>query len=434
MTQAGHQLTVMKWSVVAAVAVVCLLFATRLWFVDGLLRRVLIDGPSIAPALCGDHFFVTCGDCGFAFRCDAEHVPADRLVACPNCGFIENSLDTARLMPPDRVLVDRWPLVWRGPRRGEVLALRSPDGDPSVKRVAGLPGEVLAIQGGDLFIGDRVVRKSLSELREVQLLLHDNACQPRKSPDLPPRWRPAHSTSRWQHERNGFRIEPSSAATETCDWLQYEHWPCTADPRSRGVASPILDNDAFNQGETRRSLNAVRDVLLTCRLQAIGAGRLSLAAVDGEQRFEVDLQPNGRVALRSGGQTLVDLPLKADFVGRPVEIEFGLCDAQLLLAIGGRTLLRYQYERAAGDQSEPLHPLAIGGSGIGLTIDNLRVWRDIYYLDPQGLPRRWQADSALPQWCFAALGDNQPISIDSRQWQPPGVPLSSILGRVCRPF
>jgi hypothetical protein len=221
---------------------------------------------------------------------------------------------------------------------------------------------------------------------------------------------------------------------ETCDWLQYEHWPCTADPRSRGVASPVLDNDTFNQGETQRSLNAVRDVLVSCRLRATGPGRLSLVAVDGQQRFEIYIQPQGRVVLRRGGETAVDLPATADFARRAHDIEFGLCDQQVLLAVGGRTIIRYAYDRPAGEPSEPLHPLAIGSCGIGLTIDKLSVWRDDYYLDPQGLPRRWAFESPLPPHHVALLGDNQPVSIDSRHWQPPGIAERLVLGRVDRPF
>jgi len=410
------------------------LTATRLWFIEGLVRRVTIAGPSMAPALCGESYAVICGDCGFRFRCDAEHLPTDHRAACPNCGFADNSLDVARRSPPDRVLIDRWPLLWSTPQRGEVVAVQTTEHELAVKRVAALPGERLAIRDGDLYAGQQLVRKTRAQLTATRLLVHDNAYQPQQTPGLPPRWRAADAASRWKAEEGGFQVEPSAADSEDIDWLEYEHWSCTVDSRSRGRPAAITDNDSYNQGETHRPLNAMSDVLVSCRLRAVGAGQLVFAAVDGEQRFEVEIEPRKRILLRSSGRTLLDRPLRLNLSRQPTEIEFGLCDQQVLLAANGRMVLRYEYERPVLSRSEPLHPLAIGARGIGLQISELRVWRDIYFLDSHGLPRRWQADSPLASDHFALLGDNQPVSIDSRHWEPPGMPRSAILGRVYQPF
>jgi hypothetical protein len=106
----------------------------------------------MAPAFCGPRYEVTCGDCRFAFRCDAEHVPAHGKAACPSCGYTENLLAEANLKPADRVVIDRWPLLFRAPRRGEVVAFRlnSSSNDIAIKRIAFLPGERPAIRSGQL--------------------------------------------------------------------------------------------------------------------------------------------------------------------------------------------------------------------------------------------------------------------------------------------
>ena len=171
------------------------------------------------------------------------------------------------------------------------------------------------------------------------------------------------------------------------DWLEYENWSCTADPRLRGVASAVSDNDSFNQGETHRPLNHVSDVFLSCRLQTFGTGRFALAATDGGQRFEVEFEPRKQSVLRFGGQVILTQPLKQAFSRNPVMIEFGLFDQQVILAIDGRTVLRHEYERRGSDSSPTLHPLSIGTASIGLEVNDLRIWRDIFFLDPQGLPR-----------------------------------------------
>jgi hypothetical protein len=423
-----------KWAVGATAAALIALACGRLWCVEGLLRPVTIDGPSMAPALCGKSYEVMCLDCGFCFRCDAEHVPTDLLAACPNCGYANNSFDTAHRMPADRVLIDRWPLLSRLPCRGDAVALKAPGGDLAVKRIAALPRQRIAIRSGDVYTGETLVRKTRQQLHALRLLVHDNDHRPQRTTGLPPRWRSASATLRWKADGSAFRTEPSAANSDTCDWLEYEHWPCTADTRTRGVASPITDNDPYNQGETRRPLNAVSDVLFTCRMRATSAESFVLAAIDGGQRFEAEIAPGRRFILRSGGQTLLDQPLTANFSRRPVEIEFGLFDQQVLLAAEGRVVALYRYDRPPGPRTETLHPLAIGARSGGLQIDNLCVWRDVYYLDPAGLSRPWQAATPLAADEFAVLGDNQPVSTDSRHWQPPGLPRRSMLGLVVKPF
>ncbi|HMC11529.1 MAG TPA: S26 family signal peptidase, partial [Pirellulaceae bacterium] len=103
-------------------------------------------------------------------------------------------------------------------------------------------------------------------------------------------------------------------------------------------------------------------------------------------------------------------------------------------AVDGQTIVCYEYERPAAARPEVIHPLAIGAARETLDLTKLCVWRDVYYLDPQGLLRRWAVTAPLAADEFALLGDNQPVSIDSRNWGPPGVSWQAIVGRVYRPF
>ena len=154
----------------------------------------------------------------------------DAKAACPNCGFAENVLVDARLNPVDRVVIDRWPLLFRRARRGEVVAAQVPGGgsDLAIKRVAGLPGERIAIRGGDLFANEQIVRKSPTELRSVRVLVHHNNYQPRETKGLPPRWRPAAENSSWTISRSsdskpgppsGSRRSSDGAIRRVVDWV-----------------------------------------------------------------------------------------------------------------------------------------------------------------------------------------------------------------------
>ena len=356
------------------------------------------------------------------------------MAACPNCGFTENALAAASLRPPERVLIDRWPLVWRRAKPLDVVALHAPAAEGlAVKRVAAAgPGE-LEIHDGDLRLDGKWLRKSPAELRKVRLLVHDDAFPPRKTDGLPLRWRPIRDYSHWQANGVSYHLPASAASAGDWDRLAYEHWACTANPRLRGVSAEVLDNDPYNQGETTRELNPVADVFLSCRLKATGAGRLALAATDGEQRFELAIEPQRSVVLRCNGVTLLELPQKLQLSQAAVEIEFGLCDRQVFLSAGGRTIVRFPDERRSGARPVVKRPLAIGAQELDVELSHLRVWRDIYYLDANGRAGNWQS-GPLTSGQLIVLGDNEPVSIDSRQWQPAAVPESAVIGLVNQPF
>lgn len=358
-----------------------LLVGVRLALVDGLIRPVTIDGPSMAPAFRGAHLEVTCGQCAMKFACDAEHLPGSGLAQCFNCGFDAIALERLPVQPPDRVLLDRWPLLFRAPQRHEVVACRDSEGVFTIKRIAALPGEHLRIVDGQHYDGQRPIRKTYAEAQKLRIL------------------------------GNAQRVELPS----------FE------------LFSRITDYDAYNQGELRRPLNEVRDVWLECVVQARGTGTLTLAALDGEEPIEWFLEPARRLELRKGGQALLTSPLQHGF-RRPTRLAFGSCDGQVFLAVNGRIAgLGKQPRELPLAPAQSKRMFAMTGNGLDLRISERRIWRDIYYLDPAGLSRPWQAASPLGKSEYAVLGDNQPVSVDSRHWEH-GVKRQDILGVVYRPF
>lgn len=75
----------------------------------------------------------------------------------------------------DRLLVSRIPFYYRSPRRGEIVIFNGPDGKPWIKRVIGMPGEVIDIIAGDIYIdgvyldeSKYLVEPSISTLNPTQ--------------------------------------------------------------------------------------------------------------------------------------------------------------------------------------------------------------------------------------------------------------------------
>ena len=433
-----------QWIVAAVMVAIAIFAAARLWMIEGLIRVARVDGPSMASAFLGAHYRVTCEDCGFVWRCDAEHAPASRQASCPNCGYPTNSLRDEDLVDGERVLIDHWPVAMRGARRGEVVAAPDPAhaGGVVIKRVAAQPGQQLSIRAGDLVVDDQLVRKSWQELAQVRVLVHDNSFQPKKSTGVPDRWQSAaggeaSSSPAWHAAMTGFDCQPTNP--EEWDWLEYTHhqmfgW------HSRTRQSPVLDLDSYNPSETRL-LNSVPDVLVSCRLrnQGHGAGQFALAAIDGEQRFEAIIDPQKQTAElvavgpQGNRQVVAGQPnIFLDIGRRGVAIDFGLCDQQVILRLAGRQLFRYAYERSP-TKRDSTHPLAIGSKGLNLAVDELRVWRDIYYLAPDNTGRDWTLPPAASVHALTLLGDNTSVSVDSRNWTS-GVSPAAVRGLVYHPF
>lgn len=440
--------------VVAGVMLIAL-SGVRLGFLQGWGRPVRVAGGSMAEDLRGACFELPCGDCGFPCRYDAEQPPAHERIVCPNCGFVHRDLHDAVPHPGQRVLIDHLAYRWHEPRRWDAVALRSSN-DPDyleVKRVVGLPGERISIRRGDVYADGRIVRKTLAQLRQIAILVHDNAFEPSGTANLPSRWRAAGSR-RWKRFRQNFYYQPDGAGPADPEWLVYHHWRCFASPLPRADEYPVLDNYGYNQDESRQ-LHRISDLLLVARLRLQGAGgSFTIRAYDGDDWYRAVIEfPARRASLYRSSHCVSTASLPAAAYAQEVKLEFALCDRQAILAVDERVVFSWPYESVdeAGDPCRGMpkagpapsvgqsmgkddrtqaqsQPLGIAVDGLSAVVRRLQVFRDLHYLDPLGLGRDWSAPASLGNDEVLVLGDNVPISRDSRHWNRPGVPEDRILG------
>ena len=128
---------------------------------------------------------------------------------CPNCGCANNGIDLLPDLDGDRLLIDRSAYHFRRPRRWEIAAFRHPREASKIviKRVAGLPGESVQIQNGDVYINGQIQRKTLDCQRSMALMVYDANYSPTVTPGrpaLPPRWQGENEKSLWNSANGRF--------------------------------------------------------------------------------------------------------------------------------------------------------------------------------------------------------------------------------------
>ena len=482
----------------------------------------VIPTGSMAPTLMGRHKDVNCPQCGYQYTAsgsdEADRNGNEKndpnydvvVVTCPICRMPysvdpQDPDNAGREASPsysgDRIWVSKVPYHFSEPKRFDVAVFRFPDEAETyyIKRLVGLPEETLRIYHGDLWTkgADQsefsIVRKPPDKVLAMAQIVHDNDCA---SPMLiergwPPRWqsRPdaAAAPTGWQASEDTRRFQIDGTSREDI-WLRYQHivpsevnwldnhWPPAYQPRPQ----LITDFYAFNARELRHDtrpalsslgLHWVGDLLVECELDAARVdGSVRFDLVEGGRHFgcKFDL-PTGQCTLSIDG--LSDWQPTATTAVKGIgnhRVRFANVDRQLLVWVDDRLIafdrsttyddLHNEIPKSTADDPGDLSPVGIASRGAAVSIDHLRVLRDIYYIADSAAgsheplndyyrgselttltrrqlanffatPADWHrgrfgspfearqaAEFPLAKDQFFMLGDNSPASSDARLW------------------
>lgn len=200
--------------------------------------------------------------------------------------------------------------------------------------------------------------------------------------------------------------------------------------------SPIVDHYGYNRDTTKRVSYAVRDLMWSGRVRAEG-GRIRIQMMYGRQPFfgtiDVDQQTVSISTLGPGGREdlLATGPLTADLAtDTGALVEMSLFDRQVLFAINGlESLPPVPFSVTDLAERRSRTPVRFGvqnvPQGKRISVAAVRLYRDVY-VTPKG-----ETDGAfrVDDGEYFVLGDNSPVSVDSRVWDNPAVSHTALIGK-----
>ena len=424
-----------------------------------IVEAFVIPTGSMASTLYGRHGTITCEDCGWEFtygladQSGQSGNPIQRRVGpgsqavCQNCGYRNTNLkihDQAgrrgNAEAGDRILVLKWlfdlggqPL---GPRRWDVTVFKDPGpgGQNFIKRLVGLPNEVLEIIDGDVYTAP-VEGLSAEAMAALDRLRHVKYLQRSEVPDSPTREQltqvAADDALLRKELEQVLQIRRKTPAAQESLWtVVYDHdypprglrsdqphWaPGTSGPsvwdtsdrkircRSVGGQTEFLrfagkridDRCSYNVSLIDKGRwNAVFDVGLEFVLvRRGGQGRLALALSRHPDTFWAMIGADGGVALyRTPGalpgeddEPLCERRLKPLPGDEPMEVAFQNVDYRVSMSINGREVLATtddQYApdldrrraRRSGDRDRP----RMWATDLDVELWHVVLRRDVYY-------------------------------------------------------
>lgn len=390
------------------------------------MPQAVIHGGSMVPAFLGEHFELQCEDCKFSFAVDANEIPSHSMATCPNCGFSENEYPESGVRASTRIELeeangdyDRW----------DVVAFQFSDSSKNgIKRLVGFPGEEVFIRYGDIWIDGDLARRDMSIKRQMRVLCFDSDFA---APNGPSRLRQYVGSDAISVQE----ISDLTVLGQVDDdwWLAFQPVNCFRGASNRAPVATVRDNYGFNQTVNRRRLNDTQQLMVESDFQ-IGPRDTFTIFIRYENDFIgfcID-RKLGEVRIMQDSHVLARSNLELE--DNRISVLASTVDGEFQLFVGEDEICHAdssERQERVGDLELPgdmLEEAAVLFRGVGrsnkLALERFRIYRDIYYTD------RGRVKFQLGEDEYLVLGDNSPVSVDSRVWSAPFLSSRQIIGKV----
>lgn len=198
----------------------------------------------------------------------------------------------------------------------------------------------------------------------------------------------------------------------------------------------ITDGYGYNRSRGV-SATTVRDLMLSIHLTIReGDGQFLIRMIDGFHVFDCVLDvglKQARLHIDGDMEPVHTGSLGIELAHRPVLVEMSLMDRQVVLALDNEAVLQFSFDESwtatdTGERYSMKGPVQFGLHALAARVDSLRLFRDVYYTSENG-QHGVSEDFQLGADEYFALGDNSPVSIDSRSWAKAAVNAQMLLGK-----
>ena len=245
-TAASEEATEPVQSIRETVESIVVAFILAFLFRAFVAEAFVIPTGSMAPTLMGVHKDIVCEHCGKQYQSSASQEfdnerRTDALVVastCPTCRGLnafdlENNANHASFSG-DRILVSKFDYVLHDPERWDVIVFKYPLEARMnyIKRLVGLPGEMLRIHGGDVYTRRSesepwiIARKPPHKIRAMRQIVADTNFQPAKlvAAGWPSLWQPEQvAAPNWTVAQSENKWSAALQPSDSTQWLRYYH-------------------------------------------------------------------------------------------------------------------------------------------------------------------------------------------------------------------
>lgn len=245
------------------------------------------------------------------------------------------------------------------------------------------------------------------------------------------------TTLEYDEEKQLLKIRGALAAEERDRWMQRTEdeafLKAIEKLYRRSHYAPISDEYGYNQRYEGVTNYRVKDVMLQFEIDRVPrSGQLTTRLAFGRSHADCMFDFAARtltVTFNVSPKSVATIPLPNDLKTGPHQITASVFDGQLIVGLDEEPLgdplrLPESLEDSAAPWVERVARL--GAHGAVITVRNLRLYRDVYYTPKNEAGGK---QFSLGDDEYFALGDNSPVSVDSRCWESPGVPEHTLIGK-----
>ncbi|MBN1436711.1 MAG: signal peptidase I [Sedimentisphaerales bacterium] len=442
------------------------------------VEAFVIPTGSMADSLRGAHFHMVCPNCGYEYNYGftpqsygygpdsrglippapitvvpnqarivqqngdiRNHAPTGEPL-CPMCGCAVGTAVRQRVNNGDRILVLKYIYHLSEPQRWDVIVFKNPrlPQENYIKRLIGRPGETVELIDGDVYVNNVIQRKPEHVQRELWIEIFNSDYQSPLHTDQN-YVRGLETPNLWQQP-----IDIQQPETWTIDYAQHQfdfngsEQPAAVSFTHERLGFTLANFDAYNGYRTDRD-NVASDLKIAFTIipqSQESSIELTLGKYGRQYRATVNLAGQYQITDLYNSTVVAQGNFTSLTMGRPVIISFANLDHQLTLNVENDSITyngpsdpqEWGYDpqwHHTPQSAMPLPTVDIAAQGQPFALQHVQLFRDVHYtnsnLDNGSAPGHGTEGNpiTLQDDQFFALGDNSPVSGDSRVWSQPGI-------------